>query len=54
MLILLALPTIVAVAAMHRYLRSYAPTNLLICHVRAQEPGGVLLRRSVPSRRLCS
>ena len=30
MLILLALPVIVAVAAMHRYLQFYAPTNLLV------------------------
>ena len=38
MLILLALPIIVAVAAMHRYLQFYAPTNLLTRRVRAQEP----------------
>lgn len=38
MLILLALPVIVAVAALHRYLQSYAPTNLLTHRVRAQEP----------------
>ena len=38
MLILLALPVIVAVAALHRYLQSYAPTNLLTRRVRAQEP----------------
>lgn len=40
MLILLALPVIVGVAAMHRYLQSYAPTNLLARRVRAQEPRG--------------
>ena len=38
MLILLALPVIVAVAAMHRYLQCYAPTNLLARRVRAHEP----------------
>lgn len=38
MLILLALSLIVAVAAMHRYLQSYAPTNLLSRSVRAHEP----------------
>ena len=38
MLILLALPVIVAVAAMHRYLQCYAPTNLLARRVRAREP----------------
>lgn len=38
MLILLGLPVIVAVAAMHRYLQSHAPTNLLTRRVRAQEP----------------
>jgi hypothetical protein len=38
MLILLALPVIVAVAAMHRYLQTFAPTNQLARRVRAQEP----------------
>ena len=38
MLILVALPVIIAVAAMHRYLQAYAPTNLLTSRVRAQEP----------------
>jgi hypothetical protein len=38
MLILLALPVIIAVAAMHRYLQTYAPTNLLVRRVRAQAP----------------
>lgn len=38
MLILLAPPVIIAVAAMHRYLQAYAPTNLLTRRVRAQEP----------------
>ena len=38
MLVLLALPVIVAVAAMHRYLQLYAPTNLLTRRVRAHEP----------------
>lgn len=38
MLVLLALPIIVAVAAMHRYLHFYAPTNLLARRVRAHEP----------------
>lgn len=38
MLILLALPVLVAVTAMHRYLQCYAPTNLLTRRVRAQEP----------------
>ena len=35
MLILLALPVIVTVAAMHRYLALYAPTNVLVRRVRA-------------------
>ena len=38
MLILLALPVIVAVAAFHRYLQIYAPSNLLVRRVRAQQP----------------
>lgn len=38
MLILLALPVIAAVAAVHRYLQYYAPTNVLVRRVRAQEP----------------
>ena len=38
MLVLLTLPIIVAVAAMHRYLHFYAPTNLLARRVRAHEP----------------
>ena len=38
MLILLALPVIFAVAAMHRYLQFYAPSNMLVRRVRAQEP----------------
>ncbi len=38
MLILLALPVIVTVAAMHRYLQSYAPTNVLTHRVRSREP----------------
>ena len=38
MLLVLALPVIVAVAALHRYLQTYAPTNLLTRRVRAQEP----------------
>ena len=38
MLVLLALPIIVAVAAMRRYLHYYAPTNLLARRVRAHEP----------------
>ena len=38
MLLLLALPVIVAVAAMHRYLQFYAPSNLLARRVRAHEP----------------
>lgn len=37
MLMLLALPVIVAVAAVHRYLQHLAPTNLLVRRVRAQE-----------------
>lgn len=38
MLIFLALLVIGAVVAVHRYLQAYAPTNLLVRHVRAQEP----------------
>jgi hypothetical protein len=38
MLILLALPVIIGVAALHRYLQCCAPTNLLTRRVRAQEP----------------
>src|SRR5690606_29495970 len=38
MLILLALPVIVSVAAVHRYIALYAPTNLLVRHVRTREP----------------
>ncbi|MEP9382927.1 hypothetical protein [Nocardioides sp. KR10-350] len=38
MLILLALPVIVAVAAMHRYLQDYAPSNVLIRRVRTHRP----------------
>lgn len=37
MLILLALPVVVTVAAVHRYLQHFAPTNLLVGRVRAQE-----------------
>lgn len=38
MLILLALPVIGTVTAAHRYLHSYAPTNLLARGVRAHRP----------------
>jgi hypothetical protein len=38
MLLMLALPIIIAVAAMHRYLQTYAPTNVLARRVRAQAP----------------
>ncbi len=38
MLILLALPVVVAVGAAHRYLQFYAPSNLLVRRVRAHEP----------------
>lgn len=38
MLILLAIPVPIAVAAMHRYLAIFAPTNMLVRRVRAQEP----------------
>lgn len=38
MLILLALPIILAVTAVHRYLQYCAPTNLLTRRVSAQEP----------------
>ncbi|MDE0804316.1 MAG: hypothetical protein OSA99_13465 [Acidimicrobiales bacterium] len=38
MLILLALPAIAAVAALHRYLQFYAPTNLLVRRMRARQP----------------
>lgn len=38
MLILLALPVIVAVAAVHHLLHSYAPTNRLARHMRARTP----------------
>lgn len=42
MLILLALPVIITVTAVHRYLVLYAPTNLLVRHVRGDVPlGGV-------------
>jgi len=35
MLILLALPVLVAVTAMHRFLALYAPSNLLVRYVRS-------------------
>ena len=38
MLILLALPVIAAVAAFHRYMQCYAPSNLLTRRVRAATP----------------
>lgn len=38
MLLLLALPIVVGVAAIHRYLTAVAPTNVLVRRVRAQEP----------------
>lgn len=38
MLMLLALPVIVAVAQMHRHLQFYAPTNLLVRRMRAGRP----------------
>lgn len=38
MLILLALPVIAAVAAMHRNLQLCAPSNVLVRRVRAREP----------------
>ena len=38
MLIFLAFPVIAVVVAAHRYLQVYAPTNILIRRVRAQEP----------------
>ena len=38
MLILLALPVLAVVAAMHRYLQRYAPSNLLARRVRASPP----------------
>lgn len=38
MLILLALPVIAAVSAMHRYLQAYAPSNLLVRRARALPP----------------
>lgn len=52
MLIFLALPVIAAVAAMHRYLQAYAPTNVLARHVRARPPrwrtaGGLILLAAV-------
>lgn len=37
MLFLIALPVIVAVDAMHRYLQIYAPSNLLVRRVRARD-----------------
>lgn len=37
MLILLALPVIVVVAAMHRYLQDNAPSNLLVRRMRTQQ-----------------
>jgi hypothetical protein len=38
MLILLVVPVFFAVAAMHRYLQFYAPSNTLVRRVRAQRP----------------
>lgn len=38
MLLLFALPIFISVALMHRYLATYAPTNLLVRQVRTQEP----------------
>lgn len=38
MLILLAMPVLIAVAAMHRYLAVFAPTNVLVRRLRASEP----------------
>lgn len=38
MLLLFALPVIAAVAVVHRYLHLYAPTNLLVRRLRAEEP----------------
>lgn len=38
MLFLLALPVIAAVAAMHRYVQAYTPSNLVVRRIRAQEP----------------
>jgi hypothetical protein len=38
MLFLLALPIFLAVAAAHRYLTLYAPSNILIRHVRMSPP----------------
>ncbi|WP_141012961.1 hypothetical protein [Nocardioides sambongensis] len=38
MLILIALPVLVAVAAVHRYLQFYAPTNVLARRVRTAFP----------------
>ncbi|MBM9458768.1 hypothetical protein JK386_02560 [Nocardioides sp. zg-536] len=38
MLTLLELPVIIAVAALHRYIQLYAPSNVLVRRVRAQEP----------------
>ena len=37
MFLLLALPVIAAVAAVHRYLQVYAPTNLLVRRLSAKE-----------------
>lgn len=34
MLILVALPALVAVSAMHRYLRHYAPSNVIVRRVK--------------------
>lgn len=38
MLFMLALPILIAVAGMHRYLQLYAPSNLLACRVRTAVP----------------
>ena len=38
MLLFLALPVIVAVTALHRYLQAYAPTNVLARQVLARPP----------------
>lgn len=38
MLLLFALPVIATVTVVHRYLQLYAPTNLLVRRLRAEEP----------------
>jgi len=38
MLILLAIPVVVAVAFLHRWIQAFAPSNMLVRHVRRSRP----------------